>query len=107
MERLMQIGEKMYIKKPLNFSEAESIAISGFSYLANEPETLSKFLSVTGVSPDELRSSIGQPAFLVGILDFFLSDEKTLLEFTAKKNINPEHIDIARQLIAGPENFEG
>lgn len=97
----------MNTKKPLNPSEAESIAISGFAYLANEPETLSRFLSITGVSPNELRDSIGRPAFLVGVLDFFMSDEKTLLEFTEKQKINPEYIHIARQIIAGPENFEG
>lgn len=97
----------MNTKKPLNTSEAESIAISGFTYLANEPEILSQFLSITGVSPNELRESIDQPAFLVGILDFFLSDDKKLLEFAKSKKINPENVHIARQLIAGPENFEG
>lgn len=107
MERLEKTGNKMQTKKPLNPSEAEHIAITGFEYLANEPEILSRFLSITGVSPDELRNSINQPAFLVGILDFFLSDEKTLIEFAKVKKLNPEHINIARQIIAGPENFEG
>lgn len=94
-------------KTPLNSKEAASIAISGLMHLANEPDTLSNFLSSTGVSPDELRECIDQPAFLTGVLDFFMNDEKILLEFAKAKNLNPEHISIARQLIAGPENFEG
>lgn len=97
----------MLSKMPISKDNAQQIAVSGVAYLAQNEELLERFFNITGLSASDLRNSIQEPAFLVGLLDFFLADEKSLIEFADSTQINPEHIGIARQLLAGPENYEG
>ena len=79
---------------------AELLAIRALGYLAGEPEQLERFLALTGVSPDDLRSAAGDPSFLSGVLDFFLGDEATLLAFAASTHTDPADVAIAREVLS-------
>ena len=48
---------------------AETVAIQALSFLAQEPEQLERFLSLTGLTPDSLRDAAREPNFLLGVLD--------------------------------------
>ncbi len=81
---------------------ASTIAIAGLQFLAGDPEQLSRFVSLTGMTPDAMRDNANSPEFLGAVLDFFLSDEPTLLAFAAGHDISPEDIQKARFTLVPP-----
>ncbi len=85
---------------------AETIAISGFQYLAADDDLLMRFSGVTGILVNDMREAASQPHFLAGVLDFFLSHEPDLLAWTESAQINPENIISARYTLA-PEDISG
>jgi hypothetical protein len=84
---------------------AEGIAIQALTYLAGDPDRLSRFLTVTGIGPDRIRAAAGEPGFLAGVLAYVASDETLASEFTADAGCGPA--DITRAHIAlGGEPWE-
>ncbi|MCP4182965.1 MAG: DUF3572 domain-containing protein [Hyphomicrobiales bacterium] len=78
---------------------SQMIAINGLQYLAGDKEQLERFLALTGCDPTDLRDNASSPEFLVGILEFFLGNEPTLLAFCSQYSINPEDISIAQHVL--------
>ncbi len=83
--------------------EAETTAIAILGWLAGEPELLSRFLALTGVSPSDVRHAVNDPGFLSGILDFLMGHEPTLMAFCAANDVAPETVVRAHALLAGPQ----
>lgn len=84
---------------------AEQLAIQALTYIAGDPERLGRFLSVTGIGPDEIRAAAAEPGFLAGVLAYLASDEKLATEFVSEAACAPG--DIARAHIAlGGEPWE-
>lgn len=81
---------------------ANLVAISGLQYLAGDPEQLSRFVSLTGMTPDAMRENAASPEFLAAILDFYLGDEPTLLAFAASHDLSPTDIQKARFALVPP-----
>ncbi|MGI9402266.1 MAG: DUF3572 domain-containing protein [Rhizobiaceae bacterium] len=79
---------------------AEDLALKGLQYIAGDVELLQKFIAVTGVSPKDLRKVADRRDFKVGLLEFFASDEPTLLAFAASIGENPQLISDARILLS-------
>src|SRR4051812_2175176 len=82
---------------------AETLAITALSFIAGEPESLSRFLALSGIGPATLRRAAADPAFLAGVLDFVLADEPLLVAFAGHAGIAPEGISKARRAFAGGE----
>jgi hypothetical protein len=80
---------------------AESVAVQALSFLAEEPERLIRFLSLTGLTPESLRTAAREPNFLVGVLDYLAGDEGLLRLFAEQIESEPELIVGARDLLAG------
>jgi hypothetical protein len=80
---------------------AEALAIQALSYLASDGERLGRFLAVTGIGPEEIRSAAGEPGFLVGVLEYLASDEPLLSGFAAEAGINPNDIVKAHMALGG------
>ena len=81
---------------------AEQLAVSALGFLAAEPDRLSRFLSLSGLGPQNLRAAAADPAFLVSVLDYLLADEPLLLAFAADQGQTPESIGAARRAVGGP-----
>ena len=79
------------------------VAVDALAYLADEPEALGRFLALAGIGPAMLRSAATDPAFLTGVLDYFMSDEPLLVAFAAKAGIRPERVAIARRVLGGED----
>ncbi|MFN3659098.1 MAG: DUF3572 domain-containing protein [Pseudolabrys sp.] len=77
---------------------AEAVAIQAFSFIAGEPERLGGFLATTGIGPGEIRAASREPGFLVGVLEYLLSDEALVTAFAAEAGLRPE--DPAKALAA-------
>ncbi len=78
---------------------AEMLAIEALSWIAGDPEQLSRFLALAGIGPATLRKAATDPAFLAGILDFLLGHEPTVLAFAEARGIGPAEIAEARRTL--------
>lgn len=84
-----------------DFDAAEEIAIKALGFLAAEPERLGRFLSVTGLGPQNLRGAARQPAFLAQILAYLGSDEALLMTFAEQAGLTPHSVSRASEKLAG------
>ena len=69
---------------------AEMLAIQALAFIAEEPERLNGFLSVTGTSAGATSAKPrASPDFLAGVLEHMLGDESLLLAFAESAGIDP------------------
>jgi hypothetical protein len=80
---------------------AEGLAIQALSYIAGEPERLGRFLTITGIGPEQIRAAAGEPGFLTGVLAYLASDEHLAAEFTAEAGCHPADIARAHHALGG------
>ncbi|MBB5752668.1 DUF3572 domain-containing protein [Prosthecomicrobium pneumaticum] len=88
-------------------TEAETLAVRALAFIAGEPEELGQFLALTGIGPESIRAAAGEPAFLVGVLEYMLSNEPLLIAFAAREAIRPTMIAAARHVLDATLPFEG
>ena len=77
------------------------LAIQALGFLAEEPERLGAFLSVTGIPAESIREAAGEPGFLRGVLDHMLGNEELLIAFASSAGIDPAAIAKARRALGG------
>jgi Protein of unknown function (DUF3572) len=92
-------------RQPISPEFGESLAASALTFLAADPERLSRFLSLTGLGPHNLRDAAEDPTFHASVLEYMLADEELLLRFAADSGIGPEKIALAHQALCGPVQF--
>ena len=80
--------------------DAETIGVEALSFMASNPEVLQRFLDVTGMEAGQLRSAAARPSFFVGLLDFILAHEPTVLDFAGAAGLDPAEIGMARERLA-------
>jgi hypothetical protein len=56
-----------------------------------------RFLGLTGLTPDALRASLGEPATLVAVLDFLCAHEPDLVAAADALQIAPSEFAAARE----------
>lgn len=88
-------------KVPMSVDTASELAIGALTFLAEDPARLSRFLSLSGMAPEELSRTAGEPATLAAVLEYLLGDESLLLVFAANAGVPPESLTTARDLLAG------
>jgi hypothetical protein len=81
---------------------ASAMAVAALGFIASDPERLGRFLAITGIGPESIRAAASQPDFLLGVLDYLVSDEALLVAFAKESDFEPEHVARARELLAGP-----
>ncbi|MCU0885149.1 MAG: DUF3572 domain-containing protein [Beijerinckiaceae bacterium] len=86
--------------------DAEDIAIRALGFLASDPERLDRFLSFTGLGPENLRAAAGTPGFLASVLDHVVNDESLLMALAGNLGLPPETVARAHRAIAAPVHFE-
>jgi len=72
------------------------LAIQALAFIAEDPEKLSRFLGMTGIPPEEIRTAAGEPGFLAGVLEHMLGDESLLVAFADSAGIDPTAVARAR-----------
>jgi hypothetical protein len=91
--------------KRVTREEAENVAVGAFAFITSDEERLGRFLAVSGLGPDNIRSAASSPGFFAGILDYVVSDEPLLIALAKELNTKPEHIMGARWTLS-PSEFE-
>jgi Protein of unknown function (DUF3572) len=84
---------------------AQALAIEVLSFLAADPASLERFMSLSGLDVGDLRRAAAEPGFFAGVLDFLSSDETLLLAFAANAGRDPAAIEQARRILAPPAEF--
>lgn len=69
-------------------------------WIAGDDDRLLPFLAASGLSPDTLRASAREPAFLVGVLDHVMGDENVLVACANGLGIKAERIAAAWQALS-------
>ncbi len=87
-----------------DIEQAQTIALKALGYLAADEERFEPFLGSTGLLAGDLRAGATDPAFLAGVLDYFLQNEALLLAFAASEELAPETIVRARLRLPGALN---
>ena len=85
---------------------ARSLAVSALAFIAADSDRLNRFLSLTGLGPDNLRTAAADPAFLGSVLDYLVGDEALLVDFAADAGLKPEAVARAHALLRGPTEAE-
>src|ERR1700685_4249651 len=83
-----------------------SLAVSALTFIAADPDRLNRFLGLTGLGPENLRTAAADPAFLGSVLDYLVADEKLLVEFAADARVKPEAVARAYAVLRGPNEGE-
>jgi hypothetical protein len=77
------------------------LAIQALAFIAEEPERMGAFLSVTGIAPEAIREAARESDFLAGVLEHMLGDESLLIAFADSAGIDPASIARARHALGG------
>ncbi|MCW5713851.1 MAG: DUF3572 family protein [Bauldia sp.] len=91
-------------EKIVSNDDAETIAVQGLAFLANDPDRLGRFLALTGLQPEGIRAAAADPAFLAGVLRHIAGWEPDLLAFADAAAVAPADIRAAAVKLGA---FEG
>ena len=85
----------------------ERIALAVLGFLVEDDERLVRFLHASGLSPDTIHQSVGDPGFLAAVLDHVMADEAMLLDCARALDLKPEAIAQAWQRMQPPDFDHG
>jgi Protein of unknown function (DUF3572) len=77
---------------PVDQSAAETIALQGLAFLAEDQARIGRFLAATGFEAGELRARAGTLELNLAVLEHLAGDESLLLVFAASCGVAPESI---------------
>ena len=93
-------------RQPASVDSARTLAVSALAFIAADSDRLSRFLGLTGLGPDNLRTAAAEPAFLGSVLDYLAADEGLLVAFAAEAGLKPESVVRAHAVLRGPNEGE-
>lgn len=65
-----------------------------------DEDRASRFLGLTGLTPDELRASLGYPSTLAAVLDYLCGNEPDLVAAAEAIGCRPQDIVTARERLS-------
>ncbi|NBN77402.1 DUF3572 family protein [Microvirga tunisiensis] len=92
--------------KTITFEKAEEIATDVLLHLTRDPELVGRFLAVSGIGPESIRSAAAEPGFLAGVLEFLMGDEPLLLAYCENSGLRPTLIAAARFALVGEDHLD-
>jgi len=87
--------------KSQSSTQPSMLPLELITFLAQDEERFSNFLSLTGLGPQDFRAHLAEPAFQAMILDQALQDQSLILEFTSAKGLQPDAVLAARRRLPG------
>jgi hypothetical protein len=81
---------------------ADEIAVAILTWLGQEPEMLTRFLSLSGLDAGSLRQFATSPGFATALMEFVMAHEPSLMAFSAHSGIAPAAVSAAWQKVSGP-----
>jgi hypothetical protein len=87
--------------KRLTRDQAEALALQAVAFLAERPADFLRFADLSGLSVDEIRSRLPDPALLGAVLDYVLYDDEMVQAFAAAAGVDSTAPRLARSLLPG------
>lgn len=81
---------------------AQEIAVAILTWLGQEPEMLSRFLSLSGLEASSLREFSRSRGFAAALMEFVMGHEPSLMAFSAHSGIPPATVSAAWEKLSGP-----
>jgi Protein of unknown function (DUF3572) len=91
---------------PMAAEDAMGIALNALVWIVSDEARADRLLELTGLSPDDLRNGLGQPAMLANLLGYLTQYEPDLIAFAEDGGIDPASISAAYVALGG-QHWEG
>jgi Protein of unknown function (DUF3572) len=75
---------------------AAAVALSALGWILSEDARVGRFLALTGLEPDDLRTRLADPALLDATFAFLESHQPDLIACAAALHIKPDALITAR-----------
>ncbi|MBN8830936.1 MAG: DUF3572 domain-containing protein [Sphingomonadales bacterium] len=77
----------------------ETLALRLIGWIVSDVARADRMVALTGLSPDDLRTSLGEPAVLVALMDFVINHEPDLVACAEALGVAPANLVAARERI--------
>ncbi len=81
-------------------ARAATLALAAIGWIVQDEDRAERYLSLTGLTPDTLRTGLDDPATLISALDFLANHEPDLIRAAEALAVTPEELIAARQELA-------
>ncbi|MFT4057357.1 MAG: DUF3572 domain-containing protein [Novosphingobium sp.] len=85
------------LREPSSPSDPQALALNALGWVLSDQDRAERFLSLTGLTPEELRASLGEPSTLGAVMDFLCSHEPDLLGAADALGVQPEILVAAQR----------
>lgn len=85
------------IRNETNKSDADTLALSALAWILSDELRAQRLLGMTGLTPDELRGGLGDPALLAAGLRFLEAWEPDLVACASDLGASPSDLVGARR----------
>ena len=82
-------------------NDATALALQALAATIGDQRLADRFLSLSGITPPELRQLAASPALLAALLRFLESHEPDLIEVAGTIGVKPEVLVAARRELEG------
>ena len=84
------------MREPDTNEDADALALRALVWTLAEPNRAQRLIDTTGLSPDDLRARIGEPAVLAAALAFLEAHEPDLVACAGELGVEPATLVTAR-----------
>jgi len=70
--------------------DSEALALSALGWILTDSQRAERLLSLTGLTPDQLRGGLGDPGVLASVLEFLANHEPDLILAADALETTPE-----------------
>ncbi|GLK42173.1 MULTISPECIES: DUF3572 domain-containing protein [Novosphingobium] len=85
------------LREPSSPSDPQALALNALGWVLSDQDRAERFLSLTGLMPEELRASLGEPSTLGAVMDFLCAHEPDLLGAADALGVQPEVLVAAQR----------
>nr|WP_255490431.1 DUF3572 domain-containing protein [Novosphingobium panipatense] len=91
----------MLRESPSPSQDPEALALAALGWVLTDQDRAERFLALTGLTPDVLRASLGEPTTMAptmaAVLEFLCSHEPDLVAAAEALEVQPETLARARE----------
>jgi hypothetical protein len=82
-------------REPASNADPMALALGALVFVLGDEGRASRFLALTGLTPDALRAGVGDPVIMGAVLEFLANHEADLVAAAAALDILPETLAAA------------
>jgi hypothetical protein len=80
-------------------NDAQVLALNALAATLADQRLAERFLSLSGISPPDLKQRAGDPLFLADFLRFLESHEPDLVDIANRISVKPDDLVVARKFL--------